>query len=79
MGKIVVMLAFVYLYFNVNEFLVPAFKMKKTDADHLLGLFRGEYSRVFWFAIIHFHVFTYSDSDHQEGQKTSPRVYSRLH
>jgi Ni/Fe-hydrogenase subunit HybB-like protein len=51
MGKIVVMLAFVYLYFNLNEFLVPAFKMKKTDADHLLGLFTGEYSRVFWFAI----------------------------
>ena len=52
MGKIVVMLAFVYLYFNLNEFLVPAFKMKKTDADHLLGLFRGEFARVFWFAII---------------------------
>ncbi len=51
MGKITVMLAFVYLYFNLNEFLVPAFKMKKTDADHLLGLFRGEYSTVFWFAI----------------------------
>ncbi|MFI5152849.1 MAG: NrfD/PsrC family molybdoenzyme membrane anchor subunit [Chitinophagales bacterium] len=51
MGKIVVMLALVYLYFNINEFLVPAFKMKKTDADHLLGLFTGEYSTVFWFAI----------------------------
>ena len=51
MGKITVMLAFVYLYFNLNEFLVPAFKMKKTDADHLLGLFSGEYSTVFWFAI----------------------------
>jgi Ni/Fe-hydrogenase subunit HybB-like protein len=51
MGKVVVLLALVYLYFNVNEFLVPAFKMKKTDADHLLGLFTGEYSKVFWFAI----------------------------
>jgi molybdopterin-containing oxidoreductase family membrane subunit len=51
MGKIVVLLALIYLYFNVNEFLVPAFKMKKTDADHLLGLFTGEYSTVFWFAI----------------------------
>ena len=51
MGKIVVLLALIYLYFNVNEFLVPAFKMKKTDADHLLGLFTGEYSKVFWFAI----------------------------
>ncbi len=51
MGKIVVMLALLYMYFNVNEFLVPAFKMKKTDADHLLGLFTGEYAGVFWFAI----------------------------
>jgi Ni/Fe-hydrogenase subunit HybB-like protein len=51
MGKIVVLLALVYLYFNVNEFLVPAFKMKKTDADHLLGLFKGEFSTIFWFAI----------------------------
>jgi molybdopterin-containing oxidoreductase family membrane subunit len=51
MSKIVVLFALIYLYFNINEFLVPAFKMKKTDADHLLGLFRGEYARVFWFAI----------------------------
>jgi Ni/Fe-hydrogenase subunit HybB-like protein len=51
MGKIVVLLALIYLYFNVNEFLVPAFKMKKTDADHLLGLFTGEFATVFWFAI----------------------------
>lgn len=51
MGKVVVLLALIYLYFNVNEFLVPAFKMKKTDADHLLGLFTGEFSTVFWFAI----------------------------
>jgi Ni/Fe-hydrogenase subunit HybB-like protein len=51
MGKIVVLLALIYLYFNVNEFLVPAFKMKKTDADFLLGLFTGDYSKVFWFAI----------------------------
>lgn len=51
MGKIVVMLAMLYLYFNINEFLVPAFKMKKSDEEHLMGLFTGEYSRVFWFAI----------------------------
>lgn len=51
MGKIVVMLALLYLYFNVNEFLVPAFKMKKSEEDHLLGLFTGEFSVAFWFAI----------------------------
>lgn len=52
MGKVVVMLALLYLYFNVNEFLVPAFKMKKPEEDHLKGLFNGEFAFVFWFAII---------------------------
>ena len=51
MGKILVMLALLYLYFNVNEFLVPAFKMKKSEEDHLMGLFTGEFAPVFWFAI----------------------------
>ena len=51
MGKIVVMLALLYLYFNVNEFLVPAFKMKKNEEEHLRGLFTGEFAPVFWFAI----------------------------
>ncbi|MBS1653997.1 MAG: polysulfide reductase NrfD, partial [Bacteroidetes bacterium] len=52
MGKIVVMLAMLYLYFNINEFLVPAFKMKKPEEDHLVGLFTGEFAPVFWFAIL---------------------------
>jgi Ni/Fe-hydrogenase subunit HybB-like protein len=52
MGKIVVMLALLYLYFNINEYLVPAFKMKKPEESHLTGLFAGKFSRVFWFAIL---------------------------
>ncbi len=51
MGKVLVLLALLYLYFNVNEFLVPAFKMKKSEEDHLMGLFTGEYAPIFWFAI----------------------------
>jgi molybdopterin-containing oxidoreductase family membrane subunit len=51
MGRIVVMLALLYLYFNVNEYLVPAFKMKKPEEAHLNELFAGEYAPVFWFAI----------------------------
>ena len=51
MGKVVVLLALLYLYFNVNEFLVPAFKMKKSEEEHLMGLFTGEFAPVFWFAI----------------------------
>ena len=51
MGRIVVMLALLYLYFNVNEYLVPAFKMKKPEEAHLTELFSGEYALLFWFAI----------------------------
>lgn len=52
MGKITVMLALLYLYFNVSEFLTPAFKMKKDERAYLTGLFTGDYSVMFWFAIL---------------------------
>jgi molybdopterin-containing oxidoreductase family membrane subunit len=51
MGKIVVMLALLYLYFNINEYLVPAFKMKKPEEAHLLQLFTGDFAPMFWFAV----------------------------
>jgi Ni/Fe-hydrogenase subunit HybB-like protein len=52
MGKAVVLLALLYLYFNVNEYLVPAFKMKKPEESHLTNLFAGEFAPLFWFAIV---------------------------
>jgi molybdopterin-containing oxidoreductase family membrane subunit len=52
MGKILVMLGLLYLYFNINEYLIPAFKMKKSEEAHLTGLLAGEFAPVFWFAII---------------------------
>jgi molybdopterin-containing oxidoreductase family membrane subunit len=52
MGRIVVLLALLYLYFNVNEYLVPAFKMKKPEHAHLTQLFTGEYAPLFWSAIM---------------------------
>ena len=52
MGRIVVLLCLLYLYFNVNEYLVPAFKMKTAEEVHLKELFTGEYSIMFWFAIM---------------------------
>ncbi len=51
MGKITVMLGMVYLYFNVNEYLVPAFKMKKPESEHLMDLFTGNFAPLFWSAI----------------------------
>lgn len=52
MGKITVLLALLYLYFNVNEFMVPAFKMKNEERDYLNGLFNADFSIMFWFAVL---------------------------
>ena len=52
MGRIVVLLGLLYLYFNVNEYLVPAFKMTKLEDPHLTSLFAGEFAPLFWFAIL---------------------------
>lgn len=52
MGRMVVLLSLLYLYFNVNEYLIPAFKMKKSEEAHLTQLFSGEYAPMFWFAIL---------------------------
>lgn len=52
MAKLLVMLALLYLYFNINEYLIPAFKMKKAEEEHLYGLFTGDYAFLFWTAIV---------------------------
>ncbi|MBN8857858.1 MAG: polysulfide reductase NrfD [Sphingobacteriales bacterium] len=52
MGRVVVLLCLLYLYFNINEYMVPAFKMKKPEEAHLGGLFTGEFAPMFWFAIV---------------------------
>ncbi len=52
MGKLLVLLCLVYLYFNVNEYLVPAYKNTKEEAVHLAELFTGEYASLFWLAIV---------------------------
>ncbi len=52
MGRIVVLLCLLYLYFNINEYLVPAFKMKTAEEVHLKELFTGEYAVMLWFAIM---------------------------
>ncbi len=51
MGKLLVLLCLVYLYFNVNEYLVPAYKRTQEESAHLSDLFTGDYSLMFWLAI----------------------------
>lgn len=50
MGRLLVLVSLVYLYFNLNEFLVPAYKLKKFDAIHLRDIFSGAYAMMFWSA-----------------------------
>jgi len=52
MGKLMVLVCLVYLYFNVNEFLVPVYKMKLAEGVHLNTLFSGGYAFLFWFVQI---------------------------
>lgn len=48
MGKLLVLTGLVYLYFNINEYMVPGYKMQKLDGQHLLDLFVGHEAMLFW-------------------------------
>jgi len=47
-GKLLVLTALVYLYFNLNEYLVPGYKMRKMEGHHLTEIFSGHYAPLFW-------------------------------
>ena len=48
MGELLVLLSLVYLYFNINEFLGPAFKMVGVEGEHITELFTGKYALMYW-------------------------------
>lgn len=48
MAKLLVLVSVVYFYFNINEFLVPGYKLEKFDAIHLEALFSGHHALLFW-------------------------------
>jgi molybdopterin-containing oxidoreductase family membrane subunit len=48
MGKLLVLLSLVYLYFNINEFLGPIFKMVGVEGEHITELFFGKYAFMYW-------------------------------
>ncbi len=47
-GKLLVLTLLVYLYFNINEYIVPGYKMKRGDDHHLFALFAGKNAILFW-------------------------------
>ncbi len=51
MSKLLVLSILVYLYFNINEFFVPAFKMETAEHLNLYSLFQGQFALMFWLVI----------------------------
>ncbi len=52
LGKFLVLACLTYLYFNINEYLIPAFTAPKDEMIHLNALFTGQYAVLFWLVII---------------------------
>ena len=48
LGQALVFFALVYLYFNINEYLVPAYKMSGLHKHHLIESFTGNNAWMFW-------------------------------
>ncbi|NHF59654.1 polysulfide reductase NrfD [Flavobacteriaceae bacterium TP-CH-4] len=52
MGKLLVLACLIYIYFNVNEYLIPAITAKKAEDAHLTTLFTGQYAPLFWLVTV---------------------------
>lgn len=52
MGKFLALACLIYLYFNANEYLMPAYASTVNEEIHLNTLFTGHYSTIFWFVTI---------------------------
>lgn len=50
LGKFLVLACLTYLYFNINEYLIPIFTATVEEETHLNELVFGEYSFLFWFS-----------------------------
>lgn len=47
-GKVLVLVSALYIYFNINEFIVPGYKLKSAEAIHLKELLAGSHALLFW-------------------------------
>jgi len=47
-GKLLVLVSLVYVYFNINEVIVPAYKFREGEATHLMSMLIGHGAFTFW-------------------------------
>ncbi len=52
MGKLLALVSIIYLYFNLNEYLVPWYTEKLLDMAHLKELFIGHEAPLFWGSLV---------------------------
>jgi molybdopterin-containing oxidoreductase family membrane subunit len=52
LGKFLVLACLIYLYFNINEYVIPEFTSKKEEITHLNHLYSGQFAPLFWFVLI---------------------------
>jgi molybdopterin-containing oxidoreductase family membrane subunit len=52
LGKFLVLACLIYLYFNINEYVIPEFTSKKEEITHLNHLYSGQFAPLFWFVIV---------------------------
>ena len=52
LGKFLVLACLTYLYFNINEYLLPIFTATVDEEVHLNALIFGDYAPLFWFSQI---------------------------
>ncbi len=50
LGKFLALACLTYLYFNINEYLLPIFTAPVEEDIHLNALVSGEYAPIFWFS-----------------------------
>jgi molybdopterin-containing oxidoreductase family membrane subunit len=51
-GKLLNLALILYVYFNINEYVVPLFTSKKAESEHLQTLLAGDFALPFWLVSI---------------------------
>ena len=52
LAKFLVLVCLIYLYFNLNEYLIPQLTSKKESTTHINVLLSGQYAPLFWFVTV---------------------------
>lgn len=78
LGKLLTLACLIYLYFNINEYLMPLFTAKKGEMTHLDTLFTGHYAPLFWFVTIGGLIIPIIVMLNKKGRKPLPMFFVSL-